>query len=98
MPDGDSPFLAIPASEWLASNDSAFVIADLSELKTNVFYELGYAEGFSKPVVVTAKKGTELPFDVKDVPTIFWDGQRGLKDSLRTKIKLIAQKQGRTIS
>ena len=28
MTDGDSPFLAIPASEWLAANRSAFVIAD----------------------------------------------------------------------
>jgi superfamily II DNA or RNA helicase/diadenosine tetraphosphate (Ap4A) HIT family hydrolase len=28
MSDGDSPFLAIPASEWLAANHSAFVIAD----------------------------------------------------------------------
>jgi hypothetical protein len=28
MPDGDSPFLAVPASEWLAANDSAFVVAD----------------------------------------------------------------------
>jgi hypothetical protein len=28
MADGDSPFLAAPASEWLAANDSAFAIAD----------------------------------------------------------------------
>ena len=28
MPDGDSPFLAVPASECLAANDSAFAIAD----------------------------------------------------------------------
>jgi len=28
MSEGDSPFLAIPASEWLASNRSAFAIAD----------------------------------------------------------------------
>jgi superfamily II DNA or RNA helicase/diadenosine tetraphosphate (Ap4A) HIT family hydrolase/HKD family nuclease len=28
MADGDSPFLAVPVSEWLAANDSAFVIAD----------------------------------------------------------------------
>ena len=28
MPDGDSPFLAVPAAEWLAANDSAFAIAD----------------------------------------------------------------------
>jgi superfamily II DNA or RNA helicase/diadenosine tetraphosphate (Ap4A) HIT family hydrolase len=28
MTDGDSPFLAVPAFEWLAANQSAFVIAD----------------------------------------------------------------------
>jgi len=28
MPNGDSPFLAVPASEWLAANRTAFVIAD----------------------------------------------------------------------
>lgn len=28
MHNGDSPFLAVPVSEWLAANRSAFVIAD----------------------------------------------------------------------
>ena len=28
MPNGDSPFLAVPASEWLAANHSAFAVAD----------------------------------------------------------------------
>ncbi|HEV2375980.1 MAG TPA: DEAD/DEAH box helicase family protein [Streptosporangiaceae bacterium] len=28
MSSGDSPFLAVPASEWLAANDSGFVVAD----------------------------------------------------------------------
>ena len=28
MPGGDSPFLAVPASAWLAANQSAFVITD----------------------------------------------------------------------
>jgi hypothetical protein len=69
---------------------SAFVIADLTELKSNVFFELGYAEGMKKPVVVTAMAGTQLPFDVKDVPTIFWDGQRQLKDDLRAKIESLS--------
>jgi len=74
---------------------AAFVIADLTELKQNVFYELGYAEGLGRPVVVTAKDGTDLPFDVKEIPTIFWDGQKKLKEDLRTKIRMIADKQGR---
>jgi diadenosine tetraphosphate (Ap4A) HIT family hydrolase len=28
MHDDESPFLAVPTSEWLAANDHAFVIAD----------------------------------------------------------------------
>jgi hypothetical protein len=28
VPEDDSPFLAVPSSEWLAANDSAFAIAD----------------------------------------------------------------------
>jgi nucleoside 2-deoxyribosyltransferase len=74
---------------------AAFVIVDVSELRTNVFYELGFAQGLRKPIIITAKVGTELPFDVKDLPTIFWEGQKKLKEDLRAKIVLIAETQGR---
>src|SRR5665811_645164 len=74
---------------------AAFVIADLTELKTNVFYELGYADGLRKPVIITAKEGTELPFDLAEVSTVFWSSQRELKEGLRTKIGLIAKEQWR---
>lgn len=70
---------------------SAFAIVDLTELRPNVFYELGYADGLKKKVVVTAKEGTELPFDVKDVPTIFWDGQRKLRDDLKKRILAVVK-------
>ena len=73
----------------------AFCIVDLSHEKANVYYELGYAEASRRPVIVTAKKGTSLPFDVKDIPVLFWDGQKGLKEQLRRKIKAIATNQGR---
>jgi hypothetical protein len=56
----------------------AFTIVDLSDEKANVYYELGYAEALKKPLVVTAKKGTRLPFDVKDIPVVFWENQKGL--------------------
>ena len=48
---------------------AAFVIVDLTELKPNVFYELGFAEGMKKPRIITAQAGTVLPFDVKDFPS-----------------------------
>jgi hypothetical protein len=65
---------------------AAFTVVDLTDLRPNVFYELGYADGLGKKVVVTAKSGTELPFDVKDIPTIMWDGQKQLKEDLRARI------------
>jgi len=73
----------------------AFTIVDLSDEKANVYYELGYADALKKPLLVTAKKGTKLPFDVKDIPVIFWENQKGLKEQLRKKIGKIATKQGR---
>lgn len=65
---------------------AAFAIVDLTGLRPNVFYELGYADGLGKKVIITAKEGTELPFDVKDMPTICWSGQRQLRDNLRKRI------------
>ena len=67
--------------------NSAIVIADVSDLSPNVFYELGYAKALGKDVIVTAKKGTQLPFDIGDVPTIFWEIQEDLKDGLRRYFK-----------
>ncbi|MDH3693525.1 MAG: hypothetical protein OER96_03010 [Gammaproteobacteria bacterium] len=38
---------------------SAFMLADFTDLKPNVFYEFGYAQGLGKPCIVTARAGTE---------------------------------------
>jgi hypothetical protein len=73
----------------------AFCIVDISEEKANVYYELGYTTAAKRPIIVTAKKGTPLPFDVKDIPVLFWVNQKGLKEQLRKRIKAIAAKQGR---
>jgi hypothetical protein len=70
---------------------AAFTIVDLTELRPNVFYELGYAEGLRKRVIVTARRGTELPFDVKDIPTIFWDSQKKLRDELSARIRAVVK-------
>jgi hypothetical protein len=74
---------------------AAFILADFTDLKPNVFYEFGYAQGLGKPRIVTARKATELPFDVKDVPTLFWeDDWADLQDKLRDKIGTIAKAKG----
>jgi hypothetical protein len=75
--------------------ESAFVIADVSEASPNVFYEVGYARGLGKPVLMTARRGTARAFDVADIPTIDWDDQQELKEGLRRSIAGIKMKFGR---
>jgi len=74
---------------------SAFVIADITEKSLNVFYEIGFAEGIGRPVILTAKVGTELPFDIKDSPIIFWGTLKELKQKLQPTIRDIRMKLGR---
>jgi hypothetical protein len=74
---------------------SAFVIADVTEASPNVFYELGFAAGLGRPVIVTARMGTSLPFDIVDIPVLFWKGQEDLKEQLRKKVAGAALMLGR---
>lgn len=74
---------------------SAFVIADVTEPKPNVFYELGFARGLGKNVIVTAKKDTPLPFDIYDVPVAFWKNIEDLKSQVRESMAAIAETMGR---
>lgn len=74
---------------------SAFIIADLTEPSPNVYYELGYAQALGKDVITTAFKNTQLPFDVFDVPTLYWDSQGTLQKKIQAEINRLGQKFGR---
>jgi len=65
---------------------SDFVIADVSEKSPNVFYEIGYARGINRPVIITAIKDTVLPFDIKDLPVIFYD-RMNMKEELEPNLE-----------
>lgn len=75
---------------------SAFVIADVSAAKANVYYELGFADGVGKDVILLAKKGTELPFDIHDVPVVFWDSFTDLEADLERRLQEFSSWQGRS--
>lgn len=65
---------------------SAFVMVDISEPSPNVFFELGLAKGCGKPMIVTAKEQTQLPFDLADISVIFWKDEAELIRLLDHKI------------
>jgi hypothetical protein len=74
----------------------AFVIVDVSEPRPNVYYELGWAQALAKPVIVTAKEGVKLEFDIYDVPTIYWNNQTSLREGLAKRLERITERFGRS--
>lgn len=75
---------------------AGFALIDLTEVKPNVLFEFGYADGLGKDFIVTAREGTELPFDVQDIGTIFWrpDNMSDFRAKLTEKFIKIAKKHG----
>ena len=71
----------------------AFVIADVTEERPNVYWELGLATGMDKDVLVVAKKGTQPPFDINDVPVIFWESFSDFEEELAGAVKRLATRK-----
>ena len=72
------------------------VVADLTDLNPNVFYELAVRDSFGEPVVLIAEEGTTLPFDLIQQRTIFFDStdlgsaipaQKSIERALRDALK-----------
>lgn len=74
---------------------SAFVVADVTEERPNVYWELGLATGMDKTLILVAKAGTTLPFDINDVPAIFWDSFSDFEEKLAKCIERLAHKRSR---
>jgi hypothetical protein len=70
---------------------AALVIADISEHNANVFYELGYAAGIGKPILLIAQRGSDIPADLRGREVIFCsDDKAGAKvfaEELRHNLK-----------
>jgi len=75
------------SNQILSRIDKAEVIVcDLTEEKPNVYYELGYATAHNKFVILTAKEGTKLHFDVAGYRVVFYRSMFDLKQKLRDEL------------
>ena len=71
--------------EWSIRN-AYFVVADLTSERPNCYYELGFAQALKRPAILVAEKGTELHFDVRDYPCIFYESEEQLRRELQKTI------------
>lgn len=54
------------------SNDD-LVIADITDLNPNAFYEIGYRAALKKPAIHLMSKATDIPFDISSIRTFTYD-------------------------
>ncbi len=66
--------------------NAAFVIADLTLEKPNVYLEVGYAWGTNKPVLLIAREGQRLHFDLSHHKCLFYKTIGKLAESLEKTV------------
>lgn len=75
---------------WERINRCRFVIADLTDINANVFYELGVAHAISKDAVLITQSMDFVPFDLKALRCIVYDhtprGTKKLESALAATI------------
>jgi hypothetical protein len=63
---------------------AGLVIVDLTGVRPNCLMELGYALGRHRRTLLSAKRGTILPFDEDKLPTHFWEDAATDAETLRS--------------
>ena len=70
--------------------ESRLIIAEISPVNANVFYEVGFAHALNKPTILIAEKNTKLPFDVSPFRALFYEnsiaGKKKIEEGLRKHI------------
>jgi len=55
---------------------STFCVADLTGLRPNVMWEVGFAMALGHPTIILTQDANSLPFDLKDMRTVVYDRTR----------------------
>jgi len=66
---------------------SAFLVADLSEPSPNVFYEVGFARGIGKRVILLSRDEPAKQFDLRNVQQIVYETLRELRQRLHETVR-----------
>jgi hypothetical protein len=70
-----------------AIRNATFVVADLTQERPNVYLEVGFAWGLKKPVLLVARDGQKLHFDLSHHKCIFYKTIGKLNETLEKTIR-----------
>ncbi len=69
------------------------VVADITPINANVYWEVGYAYAVRKPTILLAERDTKLPFDVSPFRTLFYEntiaGKAKIEEGLKKHLDAI---------
>jgi hypothetical protein len=69
--------------------DARVVIAEVSKVNANVYYELGYAHALEKPTILIAKNMKSSPFDTKGFNHLIYVNLVDLQNQLKETLKAV---------
>lgn len=73
--------------------ESEILVADLTYSNPDISFEVDHAQKIGKPVICVARKGTEINFDLKGNPVIFFKSSNELVKKLRERLMHLKKKR-----
>lgn len=67
--------------------EAGVIIAEITPLNANVFYEIGFGDALGKPLILLAQEGTKLPFDLSGYRVVFYRDRIGAEGELTDKLR-----------
>jgi len=71
-----------------AIDNASFVLADLSSLRPNLFYEIGYSVARGRPVILLAKDDADVPTDLLGLELIRYQDNARRRPQLERDLRL----------
>lgn len=91
--DDKFAFLQINSKILNYINMAEVVVADITYERPNCYYEIGYAHAKGKQVILTAKKGTKIHFDINNFQVLMYESVSELDKKLSKAFKEIKNNQ-----
>lgn len=79
-------------------DNADIVLADFTLNSRNVYFELGYARAKGCYIIQTARKGTNLEFDIRNWRTLFYRNATELEERLINELKMSHEKISNNVS